>query len=96
MYPKDSSLACDQGFALSREPFGSIQSVQFFNGAKPCESLFLAWPRPRCLGFPRPLASVALGLEGFGDFSFGGFDGFCLGGFGFEGLNGCSLGGLGF
>ena len=54
MYPKDSSLACDQGFALSRESFGSIQSVQFFNGAKPCESLFLAWPRPRCLGFPRP------------------------------------------
>ena len=48
------------------------------------------------LAFRGLLASVALGLEGFGDFSFGGFDGFCLGGFGFEGLNGCSLGGLGF
>ena len=48
------------------------------------------------LAFRGLLASVALDLEGFGDFSFGGFDGFCLGGFGFEGLNGCSLGGLGF
>ena len=48
------------------------------------------------LTFRGLLASVALGLECFGDFSFGGFDGFCLGGFGFEGLNGCSLGGLGF
>ena len=48
------------------------------------------------LAFRGLLASVALGLEGFGDSSFGGFDGFCLGGFGFEGLNGCSLGGLGF
>ena len=42
------------------------------------------------------LASVALGLEGFGDFGVGGFDGFGIGGFGFEGLNGCGLGGLGF
>ena len=42
------------------------------------------------------LCIPGFGLEGFGDFSFGGFDGFCLGGFGFEGLNGCSLGGLGF
>ena len=73
-----------------------IQSVQFFNGAKPCESLLLAWPRPRCRGFLRPLACVALGLEGFGDFSFGGFDGFGFGCFGFECQNGCGLGGLGF
>ena len=73
-----------------------IQSVQFFNGAKPCESLLLAWPRPRCHGFLRPLASVALGLEGFGDFGFGGIEGFGFSGFGFEGLNGCGLGGLDF
>ena len=48
------------------------------------------------LAFRGLLASVALGLEGFGDFSFGGFDDFGFGCFGFECQNGCGLGGLGF
>ena len=40
-----------------------IQSVEFFDGVKPCESLLLASPRPQCRGFLRPLASVDLGLK---------------------------------
>ena len=40
-----------------------IQSVQFFNGAKPCASLLPASPRPRSRGFLRPLAPVALGVK---------------------------------